>query len=80
MCGHVTVGAVWSLDHLGLLVADAVSIATLNGRVGAPIIVRQGRAMGRASRIHVDFREGPDGIDMCRLGGDVDLERVDARA
>ncbi len=37
MCGHVTVGAVWLLDRLGLTTKDRLRIHTLSGVVEAAI-------------------------------------------
>jgi len=45
MCGHVTVGAVWLLDRLGLLPRDHLVISTLSGRVEARVV---GRSAGGA--------------------------------
>ena len=57
MCGHATVGAVWLLDHLGLLDRDDLAIWTRSGRVEAHIT---GRGTGSAAvaitqpRGHID--------------------------
>ena len=40
MCGHATVGAVWLLDHLGMLTNDKLLISTLSGHVEAHVTER----------------------------------------
>lgn len=40
MCGHATVGAVWLLDHLGMLTKDKLLISTLSGHVEAHVTER----------------------------------------
>ena len=40
MCGHATVGAVWLLDHLGMLTKDEILISTLSGQVETHVTER----------------------------------------
>ncbi|MEO8894926.1 MAG: PhzF family phenazine biosynthesis protein [Rhizomicrobium sp.] len=65
------------------IAAAALAFGLLeNGQVTAeaPVRVRQGRAMGRASEIRVRFETGPARtVTGCWLGGDVRLEDMSGR-